>query len=74
MFTWLSANIGTIVVALVLVLIVALVVRYVIKEKRAGHSFCAGTSCGGGGCSGKCELCHGCDFPKDIKIRKSPNT
>lgn len=71
MFEWLSANIGTIAVLLVLIAVVALIIRYVVREKRAGHSFCAGTSCGGGGCSGKCSACHGCEFPKDIKISRS---
>ena len=78
MSEWINMNIGTLAVALVLAAAVAAVVRYIIREKRAGHSFCAGTSCGGGGCSGKCELCHMrsgqeascCSFPKDIKINK----
>ena len=70
MSAWLSANIGTIAVLLILAAAVFLIIRYIVREKRKGHSFCAGTSCGGDGCSGNCKLCHGGEFPKDIKIKR----
>ena len=61
MLSWLHANIGSIIVVLVLLMIVTLIVRRLILDKRAGRHICGG-SCGscGGGCSG-CPMqgqCH----------------
>ena len=50
MISWIADNIGTIVVLLVLVLIVAAVVRSMIRDKRCGKSSC------GGNCA-HCNLC-----------------
>lgn len=46
MFTWLSANWGSIVVIAVLALVVGLIIYGMIREKKRGKSSC------GGGCSG----------------------
>lgn len=57
MAIWLSENIGTVVVCLIVAVIVAAVAIYMIKGKRKSKN---GTSCGGG-CSG-CPMngsCHG---------------
>ncbi|MBO4419774.1 MAG: FeoB-associated Cys-rich membrane protein [Oscillospiraceae bacterium] len=53
MLSWLQANLGSIVVVLVLLGVVALIVRRLILDKKAGKHICGG-SCGscGGGCSG----------------------
>ncbi|MBQ7147517.1 MAG: FeoB-associated Cys-rich membrane protein [Pseudobutyrivibrio sp.] len=52
MISWITANIGTIVVAAVLLLIVAGVVRSMIKDRKNGCSSCG---CGCSGCSGSCS-------------------
>lgn len=54
---WLSANLANIVVIAVLALVVGLVIRGMIRDKKAGRSSCGGcASCGAcsGGCSGSC--------------------
>ena len=61
MVSWLQANIGSIVVVFVLLIVVALIVRRLVLDKKAGKHICGG-SCGscGGGCSG-CPMhgqCH----------------
>jgi hypothetical protein len=59
MLTWLSENIGTIVVLLVVCALVVLVVRKLHRDKKCGKSSCScGGSCGGScsGCGGGC--CH----------------
>ena len=50
MISWITGNIGTIIVLLVLVLIVAAIVRTMIRDKRCGKSTC------GGNCA-HCSLC-----------------
>ena len=50
MISWITGNIGTIIVLLVLVLIVAAIVRTMIRDKRCGKSTC------GGNCA-HCNLC-----------------
>lgn len=61
MISWLQTNIGSIVVALFLLAVVALIVRRLILDKKAGKHICGGScgSCGGGcqGCpmAGKCH-------------------
>ena len=58
MISWLQTNIGSIVVALFLLAVVALIVRRLSLDKKAGKHICGG-SCGGGcqGCpmAGKCH-------------------
>ena len=61
MLSWLQTNIGSIVVVLVHLGVVALIVRRLILDKKAGKHICGGScgSCGGGcqGCpmAGKCH-------------------
>ena len=61
MISWLQMNIGSIVVVLFLLGVVALIVRRLILDKKAGKHICSGScgSCGGGcqGCpmAGKCH-------------------
>ena len=58
MWAWVQNNVGSIVVALFLLTVVALIVRRLILDKKAGKHICGG-SCGGGcnGCpmQGKCH-------------------
>ena len=61
MLAWLQANLLTILVSSILLAVVALIVRRLILDKRAGKHICGG-SCGscGGGCGG-CPMhgqCH----------------
>lgn len=55
MFSWISANIGTILISLVLFAIVIGIILVVRKDKKNGKSSCGG-SCGhcpmGGSCHG----------------------
>ncbi len=56
MLTWLSANLVNIVLVAVLALIVTLLIRGMIRDKKAGKSSCGGScaSCGACGACGKC--------------------
>lgn len=56
MSLWLSENLGTIIVSLVLILIVALIIRGMIRDKKHGKSSC--------GC--KCSHC-----PMSASCRKN---
>ncbi len=60
MISWLQTNIGSIVVVLFLLGMVALIVRRLILDKKAGKHICGG-SCGscGGGCQG-CPMAGQC--------------
>ena len=55
MLAWFIANGGTIVIGIVLLSIIFFVIRYMIKEKKAGKGGC------GSGCSGCANsgMCHG---------------
>ena len=44
MFAWISANIGTIIICAVLVLIVAAIIFKLVRDKRKGKSSC-GCNC-----------------------------
>lgn len=52
MFAWIAKNIGTILICLVLILIVAAIIRSMVKDKKAGKSSCGGncSHCGGSCC------------------------
>ena len=50
MFTFLMNNAGTILTALVLAAVIFLVVRGMVRDRRAGK----------GGCGGNCGACAGC--------------
>lgn len=59
MLTWLISNAASILAALAVLLLVALVIRGMIRDKKAGRSSCGGScaSCGAcGGCAG-CAVC-----------------
>lgn len=50
MMLWLQMNLGTIAVVLVLAVVVTLIVKKMVADKRAGRS----------SCGGNCSSCHGC--------------
>lgn len=57
MLEWLAAHAATIIISAVLIVLLALAVRYIIKKRRSGG--CIGCDA----CSGKeggCSACHGC--------------
>lgn len=56
MIEWLAENMGTIFVSAIIVLIVVLIIRKLICDKKAGRHSCGG-GCGGcAGCSGCCDV------------------
>lgn len=68
---------GNYIVIALLILLIAAIVRYLIREWKAGHSFCGGDCkhcghCDGireastsqSGCSGNCASCQGCSAKK----------
>ena len=56
MLLWLSANWGTLLVAAILALVIFVIVRKTVRDRRAGRHAC-GCDCCSGGC-GKCGQCH----------------
>jgi len=54
MIGWLIANIGTIVISIILLALVALIVYILIRDKKKGKSAC-GSNCGSCPMSGKCH-------------------
>ena len=54
MFEWFAANGGTLAVAAVLAAVIILIVRNMIKDKKAGKTSC---SCGCSGCAME-HTCH----------------
>ncbi len=52
MFAWIAKNIGTILICLVLILMVAAIIHSMVKDKKAGNSSCGGncSHCGGSCC------------------------
>ena len=46
MLEWLASNLGTILISAGLIVIVALIIRLIVKDKKAGISSC-GAKCGG---------------------------
>ena len=54
MFSWLAANISTIVIGLVLAAIVAAIILKLVRDKKAGRSSCG---CGCSACA-MSESCH----------------
>ena len=62
MFVWLSANLINIILVAVLVLIVGLLLRGMIRDKKAGKSSCGGNCACCAACSG-CSACAKCGAP-----------
>ena len=56
MLNWLSSNLSTILISLVLLASVISIIRYLINQKKQGKHTCGG-SCGGA-CAG-CSACGG---------------
>lgn len=56
MIEWLAENMGTIFVSAIIVLIVVLIIRKLIRDKKAGRHSCGGDCGGCAGCSGCCDV------------------
>ena len=54
MFSFITENVGTIAVSLILLILVALAVRKIIADRREGKHSCGG-NCGGCPMSGQCK-------------------
>ncbi len=54
MFAWIAENIGTILITAALILIVALITRKLIKDKKKGKSSC-GCNCAHCAMAGSCH-------------------
>lgn len=54
MIEWISSNLANIIIVAILLIVVAFVVRKLIKDKKAGKCSC-GNSCGSCSMSGQCH-------------------
>lgn len=59
MLAWLSANLINIVLVAVILLVVALLIRGMVRDRKAGKRSCGGNCAGCGACSG-CSCCKMC--------------
>ncbi len=64
MLAWLSANLINIVLIAVIALVVALLIRGMIRDRKAGKSACGG-SCASCGACGGCSACGKCGVKPD---------
>ena len=53
MGAWLTANLGTILITIVLIVLVTVIIRTMIRDKKVGKSTC------GGSCA-SCKMCAAC--------------
>ena len=53
MGAWLTANLGTILITIVLIALVTVIIRTMIRDKKMGRSTC------GGSCA-SCKMCAAC--------------
>ena len=70
MLTWLSANLINIVLIAVIVLITGMLIRSMIRDKKAGKSSCGGNCASCGVCSG-CSACSKCSMIKKADSAKN---
>lgn len=56
MLEWLAAHAATIIISAVLIVLLALAIRYIVKKRRSGG--CVG--CDACASKGGCTACHGC--------------
>ena len=70
MLTWLSANLINIVLIAVIMLITGLLIRSMIRDKKAGKPSCGGNCAGCGACSG-CSACSSCSMMKQANSVKN---
>ena len=73
MFAWLSANLINIVLVAVIVLITWLLIRSMVRDKKAGKSSCGGNCASCGACGG-CSACGTCGTAKPTAMNKRADT
>ena len=73
MFAWLSANLINIVLVAVIALITWLLIRSMVRDKKAGKSSCGGNCASCGACSG-CSACGTCGTAKPAAMNKRADT
>ena len=73
MFAWLSANLINIVLVAVIALITWLLIRSMVRDKKAGKSSCGGNCASCGACSG-CSACGTCSTAKPAAMNKRADT
>ena len=71
MLGWLAANLINIVLIAVIALITALLIRSLIRDRRAGKSACGGNCASCGACGGGCASC-GCAPSGEGSASKGP--
>ena len=69
MFSWLSANLINIVLVAVIALITGLLIRSMVRDKKAGKSSCGDNCASCGACSG-CSACGTCGAAKPAAMNK----
>ena len=69
MLAWLSANLINIVLVAAVALIVALLIRGLVRDKKAGKSSCGGNCASCGACGG-CSACNPCAAMKRTRTPK----
>ena len=57
MLAWFAANVINIVLILVIAAVVGLILRGMIRDRKAGKSSCGGNCAGCGACGGGCGTC-----------------
>ena len=70
MLTWLSANLINIILVAVIMLITGLLIRSMIRDRKAGKPSCGGNCAGCGACSG-CSACSSCSMMKQANSVKN---
>ena len=60
MFAWLSANLINIALIALIGLIVALLIRGMVRDRKAGKRSCGGNCASCGACGGNCAKCGAC--------------
>lgn len=57
MLNWIAENLATILICAILILIVFLIIRYLLRQKKAGKSSC-GCGCASCAMHGQCHSTH----------------
>ena len=71
MLQWISENVGTILICMGLIVIVALIVRSLIRQKKQGKSSC-GAGCAHCAMHGQCHKERDTEAPRVPSLMRSP--
>ena len=70
MFIWFSTNLVNIILVTAIVLLVGLLIRGMIRDKKAGKSSCGGNCASCGACAG-CSSCSKCSTMNAVHASES---